>query len=180
MPSPDTGRCKVLFTHRRMARGLQLDELFAREWIQRAWTFQELVLSSNPVVLCGDKMVEWEDWIDFVVARHDHFDDKTSGFYWDVLGDMPRISPDKRANWSSAIKLLLTFRQRGSPCNNFAKLIELDGANHVVRRVKFILGVLLAVPLIGGYCVLLFTCSGCSKSLPGPSQTRADGGSFGS
>jgi hypothetical protein len=60
-----------------MARQVRLDELFARDWIQRAWTFQELILSPNPVVLCGDKMLAWEDLADYVVAHRDYFERKS-------------------------------------------------------------------------------------------------------
>ncbi|KAI8961700.1 HET-domain-containing protein [Daldinia sp. FL1419] len=36
-------------------------ELLARPWFRRAWTFQELVLSSDPWFQCGPKYVRWMD-----------------------------------------------------------------------------------------------------------------------
>ena len=123
---------------------MSFDELFAREWIQRAWTFQELVLSPNPVVLCGDKMVEWDDWVDFVVASGDYFDSETFvGLFLGTFGKRPCISADGLSTWSSAIRLWLTLTRHGSTSNNLDKLVRLDYANRIVRRVKFISGALL-------------------------------------
>lgn len=34
-------------------------DLFSRTWIGRIWTYQEAVLSSNPVVICGDRHIAW-------------------------------------------------------------------------------------------------------------------------
>ncbi|KAI1870277.1 hypothetical protein JX265_006447 [Neoarthrinium moseri] len=36
-----------------------LDELLNREWIERAWTYQEIILASNPVIVCGNKTITW-------------------------------------------------------------------------------------------------------------------------
>src|SRR5690242_5528666 len=34
-----------------------LDNLFSRAWFRRAWTFQEYLLSTNQIFLCGDRAV---------------------------------------------------------------------------------------------------------------------------
>ena len=31
-------------------------------WFQRAWTFQEIILASNPVIVCGPKAIDWAVW----------------------------------------------------------------------------------------------------------------------
>jgi hypothetical protein len=36
-----------------------LDQLLGHEWLTRAWTFQEIVLASNPVLVCGKQMIPW-------------------------------------------------------------------------------------------------------------------------
>lgn len=36
-----------------------LDELLNREWIRRAWTYQEVILASNPIILCGKRTITW-------------------------------------------------------------------------------------------------------------------------
>lgn len=38
-----------------------LEYLLDREWLQRAWTFQEIILASNPIVLCGDEHIAWTE-----------------------------------------------------------------------------------------------------------------------
>jgi hypothetical protein len=39
--------------------GDDLSNLLDRSWIARIWTFQELLLSSNPIVVCGDHHLVW-------------------------------------------------------------------------------------------------------------------------
>jgi hypothetical protein len=36
-----------------------LEELMTRDWINRIWTFQEIVLASNPVIVCGNRYLSW-------------------------------------------------------------------------------------------------------------------------
>ncbi|KAF2501433.1 hypothetical protein BU16DRAFT_522407 [Lophium mytilinum] len=36
-----------------------LDKLLTRLWIQRIWTYQEILLASNPIVVCGDAHLQW-------------------------------------------------------------------------------------------------------------------------
>lgn len=36
-----------------------LEELLTRDWINRIWTFQEIVLASNPVIVCGNRCLSW-------------------------------------------------------------------------------------------------------------------------
>ena len=150
MPYPPVARLRMFLTHRWMARHVRLDELFARDWIRRAWTFQELILSPNPVVVCGDKILAWEDMIDFVVSSDDYFENK-AGTYLAVLGAKPRASADSLANWASAVTLWLTFGRHGSSSNNLARLVELDGANRIVRWAKATVGFLLYPTAIVGY-----------------------------
>ena len=38
-------------------------DIFSREWFTRAWTFQELVLAYNPVLLCGSWEISWIDYV---------------------------------------------------------------------------------------------------------------------
>lgn len=37
-----------------------LSDLLDREWIERIWTYQEILLSSNAVLVCGDEHISWE------------------------------------------------------------------------------------------------------------------------
>ena len=36
-----------------------IDCLLDREWMERAWTFQEIVLASNPIIVCGEEAISW-------------------------------------------------------------------------------------------------------------------------
>ncbi|KAK4446295.1 heterokaryon incompatibility protein-domain-containing protein [Podospora aff. communis PSN243] len=37
-----------------------LGHLLNREWLGRAWTFQEIILSSNATIVCGTKAIAWD------------------------------------------------------------------------------------------------------------------------
>lgn len=45
-----------------------LGSLFNREWFQRLWVFQEVVLARKSQVLCGGKTVPWESFADATIA----------------------------------------------------------------------------------------------------------------
>lgn len=36
--------------------------MFERDWIKRLWTYQEVMLSNNPVVVCGDAHIPWRQF----------------------------------------------------------------------------------------------------------------------
>jgi hypothetical protein len=36
-----------------------VSNILERDWIRRLWTYQEILLASNPVVVCGDKHLQW-------------------------------------------------------------------------------------------------------------------------
>jgi hypothetical protein len=36
-----------------------LRNLFDRDWIRRIWTYQELILASNPIIVCGHHHLQW-------------------------------------------------------------------------------------------------------------------------
>ncbi|OQV07916.1 hypothetical protein CLAIMM_12270 [Cladophialophora immunda] len=38
-----------------------ITELLDREWIKRIWTYQELMLANNPILVCGDHAISWSD-----------------------------------------------------------------------------------------------------------------------
>lgn len=46
-----------LAPERAIVEGLQ--DLLSREWIHRIWTYQEIILANNPVIICGDCMITW-------------------------------------------------------------------------------------------------------------------------
>lgn len=36
-----------------------LNRILGHEWLTRVWTFQEIVLASNPVLVCGQSLIPW-------------------------------------------------------------------------------------------------------------------------
>ena len=37
----------------------ELDAFLDCEWLQRSWTFQEVILASNPIIVRGNKAISW-------------------------------------------------------------------------------------------------------------------------
>lgn len=48
-----------------------LDLFFRREWVRRAWTFQEIILASNPVILCGSRILTWAELLNAIYCREE-------------------------------------------------------------------------------------------------------------
>lgn len=44
-----------------------LDQLLSRSWITRIWTYQEIMLSTNPIVVCGDQQVPWSTFASSII-----------------------------------------------------------------------------------------------------------------
>ena len=38
-------------------------ELLDKDWFERAWTFQESVLASNSIILCGSRTLRWKPFL---------------------------------------------------------------------------------------------------------------------
>lgn len=73
----DTGYTDKLFWRGRICRGFDpaaLDNLFSRAWFQRAWTFQEYILSTNQIFLCGDKAISGDNLIGGLEALFQGFE----------------------------------------------------------------------------------------------------------
>jgi hypothetical protein len=39
------------------------EDLLSRGWADRAWTYQELLLADNPIIICGSKSMSWDQFI---------------------------------------------------------------------------------------------------------------------
>lgn len=50
-----------------------LKDVLSREWLERMWTYQEILLASNPVIVCGNSHIQWSRLASVLVALH--FDD---------------------------------------------------------------------------------------------------------
>lgn len=51
-----------------------LEKLFSRPWFVRSWTFQESILASDAILLCGSKSLRWDVFVrGFVWFRTKHF-----------------------------------------------------------------------------------------------------------
>lgn len=53
-----------------------LSDILNREWIERTWNFQELLLANNIMIGCGQKWMAWEHFISGLTIAH--FDIKSA------------------------------------------------------------------------------------------------------
>ncbi|OIW24610.1 HET-domain-containing protein [Coniochaeta ligniaria NRRL 30616] len=77
-------------------------DVFNRQWIRRAWTFQEILLATRPIILCGDSLLLWEDLVS-AVAREPGDSSLTR----------TRTSVTSVAHWKSLVDLWLDLRRPG-------------------------------------------------------------------
>ncbi|KAK3312629.1 heterokaryon incompatibility protein-domain-containing protein [Apodospora peruviana] len=89
------------------AEGIDLDEILDREWTHRSWTFQELILARNPVIVCGDQTIHWED---FVTAIYRSLTDKAKI----ETKELP-ASATVLTHWRSIIDIWLGFPRNSKP-----------------------------------------------------------------
>ena len=40
-----------------------LEDLLRQDWLKRGWTYQEIILACNPVIVCGNKSMTWDNFI---------------------------------------------------------------------------------------------------------------------
>ncbi|KAK0705759.1 heterokaryon incompatibility protein-domain-containing protein [Apiosordaria backusii] len=98
-------------------RRVDLDQVLDREWIHRSWTFQELILARQLVVLCGTKEISWEELISAIalMAQNSMGNFKTAAELAEKAASYP-VSPPVLAHWQSMIDLWLGLpRPSGGP-----------------------------------------------------------------
>ena len=73
--------CSRHFLRSRHKRdGQSLCDVLNREWFQRAWTFQEIVLSPEAIMICGTKSFHWETLVCAIVAL-----EGSTNAWWDTM-----------------------------------------------------------------------------------------------
>lgn len=88
-------------------------------WVHRSWTFQELILARDPIFLCGDSALLWEDLLGFLSFEDEDLTVWRDFGHWRSLIDMwmkfPRqlqqpVSDDGDGNaWSMEARPTTTF-----------------------------------------------------------------------
>jgi hypothetical protein len=68
-------------------------ELLSREWADRIWTFQEIILACNAVFVCGTKAVSWDDLIR-------------------AINFTGSVNPIQHNNWQSIARLWMNLERK--------------------------------------------------------------------
>lgn len=89
-------RSKVLLT--KDDEYVRIHGLLNCGWLDRIWTFQEIILSRNPVILCGDSTISWEDMINAVYAPDRSPDMNTALVHWRSLARLWFRFPRRRSH----------------------------------------------------------------------------------
>jgi len=55
-----------------------IEDLTGREWFKRMWTMQELVMAREPLVICGEKNIRWNNMHWVIVIVRDFADNRNS------------------------------------------------------------------------------------------------------
>jgi len=89
----------------KVVHNISLDEILDRPWMRRAWTFQELIVASHPVFLCGDRTISWDSLLRAIFFR----DSQRKRWFFRLLPwkiELP-VSPEVLDGWRSIINLWL-------------------------------------------------------------------------
>ncbi|KAK4443320.1 hypothetical protein QBC34DRAFT_417281, partial [Podospora aff. communis PSN243] len=178
-------RARVWATHRWIVHGVDLDEILGRQWIERAWTFQEVILAPNPTIVCGKKTLSWEDLATYLMFRHDWLL-LSSNDYLDedplkLLGGMPSATATSLESWRATIAMWLWLGSRSAdgddettifaPESNYERLLTLDQYNKAARVVKLVVGSVLFIALVfgllfGGLWFVVYAFLGSESYVP--------------
>lgn len=64
-----------------------MDQLLDHAWLHRVWTFQEVVLASNPVIICGNQLISWsvlQQALDYYYDQKHHTGGSGDGYLIDI------------------------------------------------------------------------------------------------
>lgn len=92
-----------------------LDRLLGQEWLTRVWTFQEIVLASNPMLVCGKSVIPWSVLLRSLEFYHDR-----------PRSYIPRyLGPVKSDNLESWWHLLIVWTSISRPTRWHGKTMRL-------------------------------------------------------
>lgn len=140
-----------------------LNEVLDREWVRRAWTLQEAALAPNPVILCGDQILRWED---LILAIYDPDDDFLHDCTRDPL-EKARLQKSI-ARWRSVFDLWLNLPRpctglpieitRGPNTFSLARLLQSLSQVKKLPQGPYALNITRAVwcSLLGMVCLTLW------------------------
>ncbi|KAL9614582.1 MAG: hypothetical protein Q9167_000951 [Letrouitia subvulpina] len=87
-----------------------LTAFFRREWFSRTWIVQEVVLSRQATVICGDKAFPWEDLVLAAFCLHNVLLPVSPMTHYDTPIWIDRYRDDERKQSGFDLKDLLVFR----------------------------------------------------------------------
>ncbi len=76
-----------------------MNDLLDRPWSHRGWTFQELVTSRNPVVVCGSKAMRWLEFLHAMLFLRYHHTEAEQRFVRLDSGLPTLEHPPRFFNW---------------------------------------------------------------------------------
>jgi hypothetical protein len=84
-----------------------IEDLTDRDWFKRMWTMQELVMAREPIVICGEKTIRWNNLHWGIVIARDFADNRNSSSFTTVFNSVVTVESlwldlYRKNEWSEA------------------------------------------------------------------------------
>ena len=182
--------------------GADLVYLFDRPWKDRLWTYQEILLASYPVIVCGTEHIQWSDFEWTLLSLRSSF-----GYFpraaiaWEAIvfdrGQLQsinqsaersvlhtlqehetilrKIASTRRSIWITAISLLSVY----TTTNLLVGVVSVCSRKYPKWRVRFVLerkieNAFMYIGILGVFICLMFICYHLRRSALGYLAYRGD------
>ena len=141
MPSSDeTQPGRAIFLLKPLSKNLcpnDINALLNREWASRAWTFQEMVLASHPVFLCGGHSLSWSCLLNVLSMTPRKLNAQFGGFLSSKL-QIDRSPGSSFQRWQKMAHVWLLFPRPVHPSLAVAQSAVLCDDNMVSPKTSFL------------------------------------------
>lgn len=134
-----------------------INDILSREWITRLWTYQEILLANNPIIVCGDAHVSW-----------DYFD--ISMVFLGGLNDQNLTK--KTRPWKAVAFQRERWKLGEAPTSYHPVTSRLESYSKFIERVKATYIVMESIKLL---VLSLASLSGFIFMIFGTQKTETDG-----
>ncbi|KAF2730202.1 HET-domain-containing protein, partial [Polyplosphaeria fusca] len=125
-----------------------LEELLSRNWVDRVWTYQEILLSTHPVVVCGKRHIEWSRFAQSItflgpirLPRHTNVE-----VWWSIV--VSRLTLHDSDADSSHSASFADLEKYADFCTRFAKSYGSVAYRFALVLMVPFLGVIVYVPFL--------------------------------
>ncbi|KAH0536826.1 hypothetical protein FGG08_006324 [Glutinoglossum americanum] len=161
-------------------------DLIDRDWFKRMWTMQELVMAREPVIICGEKIVRWNNLLWGIIAASEFADNMNSIGFSTVFNSV--LAAESlwldlyiKAEWNEAqvMRWLSGYTELFPTLERVANFMQTHG--HIIKSGQILMILLVILirfhrglrPLDSMWLLLLSLCCAVTMVLI-PTQTQWD------